>query len=321
MPGVDRRAGHAARLHRPHPRLPARLVDHPRRRAPAGRAAGVRRRWTGSGWAAAAWAGAASACWSARCVAVAVPVTVRALGDEAAARAAVPFAGAVPRRGVDRRVRRRPVRRRHRGRAWRCSRSRRPARPRRRCSRLVAGVLLGFGCYLSYGLVLMAPLALAVLVAARRLARRCLGGGRRGRGGRRVHRGRVLVAGRLPPAWSSATTRASPADRPYALLGLGEPGLPRAAPAGPAVLRRCVRRAVAAPRAAPVAAVAAAARPRWPAIAGRRPVRAEQGRGRTDLAAVRGVADRPVRPCCRPAPAAAGSPRRRRPRSPSTTCC
>ncbi|WP_051799342.1 hypothetical protein [Catenuloplanes japonicus] len=97
-------------------------------------------------------------------IAVAVPWTVRSLGTDDAARAAVPFVVLFPGAvwvGVSAdglfagvtatgiallasgAVRRRPVR------------------------LFTAGVLLGFGCFLSYGLVLMAPIALAVLVLAR----------------------------------------------------------------------------------------------------------------------------------------------------------
>ncbi|SNT64506.1 hypothetical protein SAMN05421812_11766 [Asanoa hainanensis] len=99
-------------------------------------------------------------------VAVAVPVTIRALGAADAARTAVPFLVLFP------------------GAVWvgasadglfagvtaagvavlACAGGRAG-----RVLAVGAGVLLGFACYLSYGLVLMAPIALAVLVAARRL--------------------------------------------------------------------------------------------------------------------------------------------------------
>ncbi|MEU8008039.1 hypothetical protein AB0B66_43365 [Catellatospora sp. NPDC049111] len=98
---------------------------------------------------------------------VAVPVTLRALGREDAARVAVPFAALLP------------------GAVWigasadglfagltstalallalaLTSRRRAPAV----CFALAAGALLAFACYLSYGLVLLAPLVAAVLSAA-----------------------------------------------------------------------------------------------------------------------------------------------------------
>ncbi len=113
-----------------------------------------------------AWA--ALACVAASgLVAVAVPVTLRALGDEPAARAAAPFLVLFP------------------GAVWMgvsadglfagvtatglallavgLSRRSWPAA-------FGAGVVLAAGAYLSYGLVLIAPLALAVVVAARRFA-------------------------------------------------------------------------------------------------------------------------------------------------------
>ena len=103
-------------------------------------------------------------------VAVSVPVTVRLLGNEAAARAAVPFLVLFP------------------GAVWMgvsadglfagvtaagiavlaASTTRLGIAGKGLAA--LAGLVLGFGCYLSYGLVLMALPALAVLVAARRLA-------------------------------------------------------------------------------------------------------------------------------------------------------
>lgn len=100
---------------------------------------------------------------------VAVPVTLRALGDEGAARAAMPFLTLLP------------------GAVWvgasadglftgltstavallALALTRRRRSTALACA-LSAGMLLVFGCYLSYGLVLMAPIALAVIVAARR---------------------------------------------------------------------------------------------------------------------------------------------------------
>ena len=103
-------------------------------------------------------------------VAVSVPVTVRLLGGEEAARAAVPFLVLFP------------------GAVWMgvsadglftgvtaagiavlaASTTREGIAGKGLAA--LAGLVLGFGCYLSYGLVLMALPALAVLVAARRLA-------------------------------------------------------------------------------------------------------------------------------------------------------
>ena len=98
-------------------------------------------------------------------VAVAVPATLRTLGDEGAARAAVPFLVLFP------------------GAVWIgvsadglfagvtasgiALLAAGLTRPDRRLA-TVGGLLLGFGCYLSYGLVLMLPLALATVVVARR---------------------------------------------------------------------------------------------------------------------------------------------------------
>jgi hypothetical protein len=98
-------------------------------------------------------------------VAVAVPVTLRALGDEPAARAAVPFVTLFPGAvwmgvsadglfaGVT-----------AAGLALLAVGLTRPSR----AAAAGAGVLLASGAYLSYGLVLTAPPALAVVVAARR---------------------------------------------------------------------------------------------------------------------------------------------------------
>jgi len=117
----------------------------------------------GGGWAALACVlvGATAA--------VSVPITVRLLASEKAARAAVPFLVLFP------------------GAVWMgvsadglftgvtaCGLALLAASTSRagasgRALAVVAGLVLGFGCYLSYGLVLMAPLAVAVLVAARRV--------------------------------------------------------------------------------------------------------------------------------------------------------
>jgi methylthioxylose transferase len=118
----------------------------------------------GGGWAAALCVAVGAS------VAVTVPLTARALGGERAGRAAVPFAVLFP------------------GAVWigasadglfagvaaagvallaGAARGRGPAAAG---AALAAGGLLGFACFLSYGLVLMAPIALAVLVAARRYA-------------------------------------------------------------------------------------------------------------------------------------------------------
>jgi hypothetical protein len=102
-------------------------------------------------------------------VAVAVPVTLRALGDEPAARTAVPFLVLFP------------------GAVWigasadglfagvtasgvallavGLTRRRRNTGP---LACLLAGVLLGYGVYLSYGLILLAPIVVAVAVLAGR---------------------------------------------------------------------------------------------------------------------------------------------------------
>ena len=118
----------------------------------------------GGGWAALACVLVAAT------VAVSVPVTVRLLASEEAARAAVPFLVLFP------------------GAVWMgvsadglfagvtaCGIALLAASTSRsgtsgRALAVAAGLVLGFGCYLSYGLVLMAPLAVAVLAAARRIA-------------------------------------------------------------------------------------------------------------------------------------------------------
>jgi methylthioxylose transferase len=92
--------------------------------------------------------------------AVAVPSALRSLGDEAAARAVTPFVVLFP------------------GAVWvgvsadglflgvtALAIALLAAGLRNPPLALAAGVLLGFGCFLSYGLVLMAPIAFAVLVA------------------------------------------------------------------------------------------------------------------------------------------------------------
>jgi methylthioxylose transferase len=98
-------------------------------------------------------------------VAVSVPVTVRVLGSEAAARAAVPFVALLP------------------GAVWigasadglfagvtaaGVALAAVAARGGRIGAGLLGGALLGFGVYLSYGLVLVAPIVLAALVVAGR---------------------------------------------------------------------------------------------------------------------------------------------------------
>ncbi|WP_235945003.1 hypothetical protein [Verrucosispora sioxanthis] len=96
--------------------------------------------------------------------AVAVPYTVRLLGTDDAARAVLPFAALFPGAVWSGVVRRRPVRRgdRHRRRCWRT------ASPGAARSARSAAALLGFGCYLSYGLVLMVPIAVAVVILGHR---------------------------------------------------------------------------------------------------------------------------------------------------------
>ncbi|GAA1897769.1 hypothetical protein [Asanoa iriomotensis] len=96
--------------------------------------------------------------------AVAVPVTIRHLGSEEAARAAVPFLVLTPAAvwlGVSADALFAGVT--AVGLALLAS-------PVGRARWVSAGVLLGFACYLSYGLVLVAPLVLAVLVATGRFA-------------------------------------------------------------------------------------------------------------------------------------------------------
>jgi hypothetical protein len=107
---------------------------------------------------------AALLCIAVGCVAaVAVPWTIRSLGDEAAARAAVPFVVLFP------------------GAVWvgvsadglllgvtSLAVALLAAGVRRPWLALLSGVLFGFGIFLSYGLVLMGFLAIAVAVAARR---------------------------------------------------------------------------------------------------------------------------------------------------------
>lgn len=94
--------------------------------------------------------------------AVAVPATLRSLGDEGAARAAVPFVVLFP------------------GAVWvgvsadglflgvtAAAVALLAAGVRRPWLAVLSGVLFGFACFLSYGMVLMAPFALAVALAAR----------------------------------------------------------------------------------------------------------------------------------------------------------
>ncbi|WP_442792010.1 hypothetical protein [Micromonospora sp. NBC_01796] len=126
---------------------------------------------SGGGWAALVCVAAGAA------TAVAVPVTVRALGDEGAARRVLPFVVLFPGAvwwgasadaifaGVT-----------ASGLALLAIAARRPAGPGRlrggpgtaTLAAFAGGVLLGFGVYLSYGLVLIAPLVLAVVLVSRR---------------------------------------------------------------------------------------------------------------------------------------------------------
>lgn len=114
----------------------------------------------GGAWAALVCVAAGAA------AAVAVPVTIRALGDEAAARAAVPFLVLFP------------------GAVWigvsadglftgvtatGLAMLAIGLTRRNLLAGLAAGLLLGFGLYLSYGLTLIAVPALAVLILARRI--------------------------------------------------------------------------------------------------------------------------------------------------------
>ena len=163
---------------------------------------------------------------------------------------------------------------------------------------LAGGVLLGATLYLSYGLVLGLLLPAAVVAATRRVARR----GARGRRGRRSCSAAFTASGfwwftgfahvRVIYAASIA------ASRPYSYFVWANLAAVSFA-VGPAVCAGA-RRAVAAPRALPPRRRAARARG-----AGRdrrrRPDGAVEGRGRADLAAVRGVAGGAVRAAA-PAP-------------------
>ncbi|NUT32801.1 MAG: hypothetical protein HOV79_06965 [Hamadaea sp.] len=97
--------------------------------------------------------------------AVAVPCTLRSLGDEGAARAAVPFVVLFP------------------GAVWvgvsadglflgvtTAAMALLAAGTRRPWPAALSGVLFGFACFLSYGMVLMAPLVVAVALSVRRIA-------------------------------------------------------------------------------------------------------------------------------------------------------
>ena len=107
---------------------------------------------------------AALLCIAAGCVAaVAVPSALRSLGDEDAARASVPFVVLFP------------------GAVWvgvsadglflgvtAAAVALLAAGVRRPWLAAMSGILFGFACFLSYGLILMAPLAFAVAISARR---------------------------------------------------------------------------------------------------------------------------------------------------------
>ena len=109
-------------------------------------------------------------------VAVAVPVTLRALGDEPAARAVVPFAALFPGAvwvgasadGLFAGVTATGVALLALGCTGRA--------PRHDAAALAGGVVLGYGLYLSYGLTLMALPVLAVALVTRRLRPLLLGG-------------------------------------------------------------------------------------------------------------------------------------------------
>lgn len=117
---------------------------------------------SGGSWAALACVAAGAS------VAVTVPVTLRALAGTAVARAAVPFVVLFPGAvwvgasadGLFAGVAAAGV-------ALLALATRRPGAAAAALA-VAAGVLLGFGCFLSYGLVLMAPVAVAVLVVGRR---------------------------------------------------------------------------------------------------------------------------------------------------------
>ena len=142
-----------------------------------------------------------------------------------------------------------------------------------------------------------------------------LAGGRRRSRRRGVHRVRVLVVHRIRPR-ARDLRREHRREPALLLFRVGEPrgGVVRRRPGG---LRRGAPRGRRAPRAPPrrrPAGARGAGRDRR-----RRPDRAVEGRGRADLAAVRGVARGARARCCRAR--ARGWPRRRCSRSRSTTCC
>ena len=267
------------------------LAD-PRGRAPAGRAALLRR--AGEGRARRrprrrAW-------WStvlAATTAVAVLVTLRALDAEAIG----PAGGAVPRADPGRGLHGRLGRRADRGRRGvGAGLPGRSSHPRRLwLGGAGRGCCSGLGVLMSYGMPLMGLVAIAVLVAGPVVA--AAPGRRRGRPGGGARRSRPVgfcVVGRLPGAQASGTSTASPQDRPQAYWWYGDLAClvvcagPAAAVAGwraACATALSPRGAAARVRAAAGGSAAAGGR------AGRR-VRDEQGRGRADLAAVRAVADR-----------------------------
>ena len=226
VPTRHRHPGGAAQLRPPHPRLPARLVDHPCVGPSAGRAADIR---------------------------LAGP---HRLGRRRVGRRAVPAgrARARPRRSSSRCARsttRPPPGSRRRSSRWRRPRSGSRCRPtdtspgsprgasrcwRWRCSRRVrvpalaaggAGLLLGWAIFLNYGLALIAFPALAVLLTARRrdaLTRACRRDTRGAGRGRGLRLGRLLVVRRLHPC--AATILAGHRNGPpVPVLELGQSGV------------------------------------------------------------------------------------------------
>ena len=155
---------------------------------------------------------------------VAVLVTLRALGAEAAARRAAPFLVLDGRPRCSWRSRRTPCSPRSTAWGLACL-ALAPPRAAGRWS-VLAGLLLGCGVLMSYGMPLMGLLALAVLVAGPVVAApagrgRCSAGGGAG-----LRRRRLRVVGRLPGAreryWDGIAQ-----DRPAAYWMVGRPGLPR----------------------------------------------------------------------------------------------
>ena len=231
---------------------------------------------------------------------------LRALGAERLARRAAPFLVLGPGRDLAVRLGRRGVRRRRRL-GHRLPGAGRDAAQRARWS-VLAGLLLGYGVMMSYGLPLLGVLAVAVLVAARSWFPLAFA----------VVAAVAVVAAfwafgfsylEALPAIHSRYYEGVGGRRPVGVLDVGRPGragLRRRPPGG--IGRR------AAPRRRPRPAArhrdahgAVALRCRGGDGAAGRPLPDEPGRGRADLAAVRAVAAGPA-PCCPSGGDAAVSP-------------